>query len=465
MRLFRRSLLSLVAGVTAFGVAGWGLRPRANWSVFFGEGESVRFLKGREDDDERWVWLARSWWKPYRQNAVAYDQKSGLRVATIEGPAAFKHGRFNRHENGAISFTARSVERDRQMSGETQINLFDGRTGEQRLEQKLQGEAHVMKDGTAAWCATGSKDGVVFRVIDLASRRTTKELDFSTGYGKLRDSQWVLSQDERRLAVIKRGVGISPGMIEVWDVDAKRLSQTVGPPRWSGHHLRNTSGFRLSRRFSSPRERGWSNDKFDVDFDDLGFREDEGRPPPPNTGSLMPFVYQRAIGGGDEMWIAYDEDQRYLAFAVFRGRDTRLPWRRSPYSPAKASFDPTPIGRGDARYDEWIVPALRPPLGDAIPETLWQFAPASWGLHSTTDELYWHDWKRDVCRNVGCADVDQILRHGDALLTLRGGTILESWPSLPAIRNGQRSASQRFPWGGTWWMCARRYRRKLLGGT
>src|SRR4051794_13382577 len=33
MRLFHRSLLCLVVGVTAFGAAGWGLRPKASWSV------------------------------------------------------------------------------------------------------------------------------------------------------------------------------------------------------------------------------------------------------------------------------------------------------------------------------------------------------------------------------------------------------------------------------------------------
>ena len=33
MRLVRRSLLCLVVGVAAFGVAGWGFRRRASWSV------------------------------------------------------------------------------------------------------------------------------------------------------------------------------------------------------------------------------------------------------------------------------------------------------------------------------------------------------------------------------------------------------------------------------------------------
>src|SRR5262245_7529559 len=33
MRLFRRFILCVVVGVTAFGAAGWMLRPRASWST------------------------------------------------------------------------------------------------------------------------------------------------------------------------------------------------------------------------------------------------------------------------------------------------------------------------------------------------------------------------------------------------------------------------------------------------
>src|SRR5688500_10003700 len=33
MRLFRRALLCLIIGITAFGVAGWAWRPRASWTV------------------------------------------------------------------------------------------------------------------------------------------------------------------------------------------------------------------------------------------------------------------------------------------------------------------------------------------------------------------------------------------------------------------------------------------------
>jgi hypothetical protein len=33
MRLFRRTLLCVVVSVTAFGAAGWGFRPRANWQI------------------------------------------------------------------------------------------------------------------------------------------------------------------------------------------------------------------------------------------------------------------------------------------------------------------------------------------------------------------------------------------------------------------------------------------------
>src|SRR4051812_42993316 len=57
MRLFRRFLLCLVVGVTAFGAAGWGFRPRASWELSLGAaGSSIQF------DDERHdgcAWIVR----------------------------------------------------------------------------------------------------------------------------------------------------------------------------------------------------------------------------------------------------------------------------------------------------------------------------------------------------------------------------------------------------------------------
>jgi len=46
MRLFRRTLLCLVVGVTSFGAAGWVFRPKATWSTELGVAVQGSFIGG-----------------------------------------------------------------------------------------------------------------------------------------------------------------------------------------------------------------------------------------------------------------------------------------------------------------------------------------------------------------------------------------------------------------------------------
>src|SRR5687767_13717434 len=68
MRLFRRTLLCLVVGVTAFGAAGWMLRPRPDWELVIGERDQWFHFARREDtsDDNDPLWL-------YARNSTVRD--------------------------------------------------------------------------------------------------------------------------------------------------------------------------------------------------------------------------------------------------------------------------------------------------------------------------------------------------------------------------------------------------------
>src|SRR5829696_7122145 len=58
MRLFRRSLLCLVVGVTAFGVAGWILRLKPTWTVPLPGGWYYSFpITGGPLNDAGPIWL------------------------------------------------------------------------------------------------------------------------------------------------------------------------------------------------------------------------------------------------------------------------------------------------------------------------------------------------------------------------------------------------------------------------
>src|SRR3954469_17510635 len=62
MRLFRRTLLCLVVGVTAFGVSGWLLRPKPNWEVDLGGADGWHRLAGEstcnQTDHPIWGFVA-----------------------------------------------------------------------------------------------------------------------------------------------------------------------------------------------------------------------------------------------------------------------------------------------------------------------------------------------------------------------------------------------------------------------
>src|SRR4051794_18685866 len=90
MRLVRRFLLCLVVGVTAFGVAGWLLRPEPTWETPLRQSGAFSFLvpQGRLDDANRLLWVCTNGWRIDEneppQILVAYDVAGGSEARRIE---------------------------------------------------------------------------------------------------------------------------------------------------------------------------------------------------------------------------------------------------------------------------------------------------------------------------------------------------------------------------------------------
>src|SRR5687768_8937301 len=83
MRLVRRSVLCLVVGVTAFGIAGWLLRPKANWRTSLEAGEYALLIEPHALPDPgapRWVYL-----RVNRSESivVSFDPETGDRLNDV----------------------------------------------------------------------------------------------------------------------------------------------------------------------------------------------------------------------------------------------------------------------------------------------------------------------------------------------------------------------------------------------
>ena len=100
MRLFRRSLLCLVVGVTAFGTAGWGFRPRPSWEVAM-------------DDTSDHI---ADYFSPIAENTRNFDQPVWIVVHSQRGGAG---------------------ESDR-----AKLVAFDSRTGKMLQEAPIRGEEY-----------------------------------------------------------------------------------------------------------------------------------------------------------------------------------------------------------------------------------------------------------------------------------------------------------------------------------
>jgi hypothetical protein len=174
MRLFRRSLLCLVVGVTAFGAAGWGFRPRANWSTTLEPARFASLIDRRTSsgDAPQWVYL---YFNQSENIAVAVDPQTGARLNEIRvdgnlyrGPTAIGDGRLLVR---MVSPPRGSDDWNRPIDA-TEFKIFNAVDRAPVSACRLVGDWAATDDGLHAWTAKLENETLTCTVADVATGQT-----------------------------------------------------------------------------------------------------------------------------------------------------------------------------------------------------------------------------------------------------------------------------------------------------
>jgi len=485
MRLFRRSLLCVVVGVTAFGVAGWGFRPKPNWTVavsaspwyVFGlklldspgnirDSDVVSLLRWRTSD------------KGLEDAQVeSFDAHAGKSLSRIIMPEEFNDPKAF---EGGIAIAAsrpRGLGWDNSIK-ESKFRTFDLREGRLIGERSFAGEWHETEDGAFVWSLekpSGREARLLVRSLEDGSVLHSLALPGPA------PAQAFVSQHAERCAINRRGdIGVE--WIEIWDLSSReRLCQVRSPMPPEG--MTWTPWAKV--RFEASENRVhwewpayWSklgmSTHWELDvaagkltaFDLLA---------PPEPGAEIDE--ELALGTGSErLAVATRREPPRTWLALCEGNDRRANWREVPF-PLKrrhqslcglsslsygvgAEFTAIPGGRGV------VVTSVEPDqFATYVPESLRQrFFPRR-SLGEMILVHRWHDPSTDRWRPIGLENAFQIQVHDHGIIALvrdkDGTTLLQSWPLPPRDPKWPALGVAALCAAGTWWACARRYQRKM----
>jgi hypothetical protein len=481
MRLLRRSLLCLVVGVTAFGVAGWVLRPKPNWTVEIPAGSGVSLL--RDDDDiggDDWIWILRPAADLHtRAEVLAFDPNTGACMQTISVSPGFqrldvgRRGRVivvnERHSYDAAPFSA------------TKISLYDARTGTLIHSKSFDGRADLCVDGRTAWCVKVIGNSLSLRVFDLGVELAIRGLEIADGFKGAHEFDVAVSPDGKLLAFLKPigGDADDKPTIELWDIETKSRMRSIEPERRGDEILQVTNpeftddggGVEYQVRVPGP-HRGYLRDRlFDLKLGkhvEPPSHQQEEPPPPEDAAGNVDLTFQ-SFHAGWEFWTAFDFEEHAGWFGVFHSGAPMVPWRRVPFFihvPPSVGFADTSDERMAEPPRRWLVHVLETPLNEALPENAQPLAPTALGLNESRSRLYWYNMDDDEWRAVGpgCQGDEYCLR-ADSVITLdetsKELTSLRRWRLPPRDLKLSARGFAVLGAGATWWWCARRYARKL----
>jgi hypothetical protein len=474
MRLVRRTFLCLVVGVTAFGVSGWLLRPKAAWSTSLRDWDHA-WVVPSDCGDEPFVWVWRHVEDSREARAVrAADgppSAAAVTLPTLWGALALRDGRLLSEEYD-----------DRKK--ETTVRLLDADMRTQDAVVRLPGRWYATRAGRHAVHALKSREGLACTVVELPSGR---EVLSRTLDARNLDEACDLASDGRLLAVTVAGANeLEPAVaVEVWDLTTGgRVHRLEFPakererPLQSGRPTFIDEGRRIECEWHSaiPGERPvvWRLDLERGSVKKLRGAYDDGPPGEEYDRSLCPSY----DGVADrEAWCAMEyDDQRLrgpLRFMVLNEGRVTLPWRPFPFPLADgAAYVMRRSGRfgGVAVHfvpeaDALVWQTKEPPLQESLPAFLHGRLPDSWRWDRFACRTRWYDLRRDEWRDVGlttCTDWIDVRRQ--VLYVVTGssseGCRLEAYPLPPSDPKPPALAITGVCIAATWWLCARRYRRR-----
>ena len=480
-RLVRRLLLCSIVGVTVFGVAGWLLRPRANWELDCSQWNGrISLLNPDSDasvDEPIWVELA----EPdtgVTKSVIAVDPQQGVvaRQWDLTYPET-RHPIFIADDGSLIATCGGR-------SSSTSFRLFDGRCGGEAIHRDLPG--YWEPTGNSVW-SFESPQGTLFalKTADLRSGAIeTFEMTSPNEQWSRRPGARDLSPNCRRIVVQEPPTNdkVDSEAFQIWDVESKTmlLRTTLQLPKNAERgridRLRwIDAGRRIEVKATMWLKGNAAAQNLYLVFDPATrqFVEGDWRP----TGieeSTGKAIEEPEDDGPLVVWTDRTKKDEPI-FTVTQNRRTIVPWRRFPFA--------ANLGLGWKL--DWVEshPKILPtPESSALvfvsnEPTLWSLLPSGFqksnpgGLGSADgefeDRIRWHEWNRNEWRDVGfLGQVESIQVRPHAVITLtsvgQGNPTIQSWPLPPRDPKWLAAGMAALSFGGVWWLCARQAKRKLL---
>jgi hypothetical protein len=472
MRLFRRSVLCLVVGVTAFGVAGWMFRPRESWTVELANGD-LMFGGGRfhfPSQGPIWIVYFRSTGEALADSelptAEAYDAETGALLTRVELERAYKHG-----VNASSDLFTATFEPDHRNPKSTLFRRY--RPDQPGLQRsfRLDGRWDLDRGGRRAVRIQKTPKSAAVSIADPATGRIIATRTFEGDLERFADD-FTASDDGRWAAIGERLTYRSEKHrgVQVVDLETGAVAHRLLPPGEDQPPENGPFG-----------EVDFSDDSLTLAFSLIPERDDATRSrwrfelethrydrlilrpitPPPFDTSDGELFNDRKYGN---VWTALDKRNDSLWFSVERDGRTILPWRAFPF-PTQESLVPSQGFREVPGRPELVSKLDEPSVSSPFARMVHRINP-TWGAENeSTLKFRWHDWERNVWRDVGCPDgVGESRVRSNALLTTsrsRGTNLLQSWPLPPRDPKWPALGIAAACMAGTWWACARSYRRRV----
>lgn len=494
MRYLRRTLLCLVVGVTAFGAAGWAFRPRASWEVDLdGADVEARLLNAASDctPTETPVWIALEFGMDRIDRKVgkraiveAREPSTGRLLRRVSAPCESWPSLFVNGQLFALQYESPTVDPPK-----THVRIYDAFDAAMDRTVSLPGKWVAVTNNRGVWkvavdskvnaAAPAGKDvepTSVVSVCDLLAGAAVKSWTFKGRRLEERESA-ALSPDLRLLAISEAAWNGNPQhAVTVIDLDGKEADvQVPSPPSPDDRRGKASAGFlrfldedNLRFVWSSNHRQFSADEQWVYELPSSSLRQEAYRPQTwPGESGESEWWWRSASSDDGTAWTVRHDDSNDRWWMIEPGKGVAGEWQRFPFTLAEStmydaelvSFLPGPE-RG-----HWVVTSTEPPMERMLPKVFADWAPESWSVEERRCRLLDASTGRwESVGSTGFLGSIQVRKNSMIAVAfeLNGSMNLQSWPLPPRDPKKPAIAVSAAFIAATWWICARRARKKTV---
>ena len=484
MRFIRRTLLCLVVGVTAFGAAGWGLKPRPTWSVPLESGPIHEMflshsLAGQNHEP---IWIEANDLSDVTVDAksyIAFDPRTGKRLRSWTKPPEWRPDSEIPDSDRLLLF--RSAKENPDGSGAEFWNVYVDPTIEPKLI-RMEGEWKIADDYIHAWRAEYVDGGLIVQRRRMSDGAALPPITLKGQLPDSRGRRIDYSANQNLIAVAKARDDDDEGGFEAILIEASsgRVVRTLKPDLTD----KVVKGPLTSVHFGGVGESVHLWAGVSPNFGSWEFRVSDGAPivahpvtPPKDAEGKVDFDYDLSDVDG-QVVVANCIEPPASWVTLHRADETETQWHRIPAAvsleyqivctvggSAKSDHVVGAMATRIPQTDRMIVQTAEPSLTAMVPGALKGWLPGSLPAEEKEAVCRWHDWKTGAWRDVGCRHPDYVQVRTNELIVIasdaKEATVLESYPLPPRDPKPPAIIITALCMAGTWWLCARRYGRRM----